>query len=62
LAVGGLETAGFKHQTYHFHELLVAKGLPVRLVQQPDCHHFNLVNELADPSSELLHAVLALLQ
>ncbi|WP_338859757.1 alpha/beta hydrolase [Mycetohabitans rhizoxinica] len=62
LAVGGLETAGFKHQTYHFHELLVAKGLPVRLVQQPDCHHFNLVNELADPSSELLCAALALLQ
>jgi arylformamidase len=61
LAVGGLETQGFKNQTHHFHAELERRGLPVQLVENRHNNHFDLVSELADPSSALFQAALRLM-
>jgi arylformamidase len=61
LSVGGLETQGFKNQTLDFHEALVNRGLQVELIANTRNNHFNIVNELADPSSELFAAALRLI-
>jgi arylformamidase len=62
LAAGGLETTGFKNQTLQFHEDVSKRGLPVSLVPNTHSNHFTIVNELAEPSSELFEATLALIQ
>jgi arylformamidase len=61
LCAGGLETDGFKNQTSSFYALLKEHGLPVRLVENTHCNHFNLVNELADRHSPLFQATAELL-
>lgn len=62
LTVGGLETTGFKNQTLQFHEDVSKRGLPVSLVPNSHSNHFNLVNELADPTSALFERTLALIR
>ncbi|RKF38267.1 alpha/beta hydrolase [Paraburkholderia fungorum] len=62
LAVGGLETTGFKNQTLQFYEDVSKRGLPVSLVPNSHSNHFNLVSELADPSSVLFERTLALIR
>ena len=58
LAVGGLETDGFKNQTEAYDEACRAAGLAVNRVHVPQCNHFDLLCELAEPQSELCRAVL----
>ncbi|SDV51315.1 alpha/beta hydrolase [Chitinasiproducens palmae] len=61
LCVGGLETDGFRHQTFDFHARLRARGLPVQLVDNTHCNHFNLVSELAEPESALFRATIGMI-
>ncbi len=62
LAVGGLETDGFKNQTEAYEAACRAGGLEVNRVQVPQCNHFNLLCELADPQSKLCQAVLEMMR
>jgi arylformamidase len=61
LAVGGLETTGFKNQTLQFHEDVAKRGLPVSLVPNTHSTHFSIVNELAEPGSALFDATLGMI-
>ena len=56
LAVGGLETDGFKNQTYAYEAACRARGVAVQRVETPHCNHFNLLCELHDPGSDLSKA------
>lgn len=56
LAVGGLETDGFKNQTSAYEAACRAQGLAVRRVDTPQCNHFDLLCELHDPRSDLARA------
>ena len=53
LAVGGLETQGFKNQTDAYEAAWRAAGLSATRIATPQCNHFDLVNELEDPDSDL---------
>ena len=61
LAVGGLETQGFKNQTSAFEAAWNAAGLASTRIPTPHCNHFDLVNELEDPDSALTRATLAMM-
>lgn len=61
LSVGGLETDGFRNQTRACEIAWQTKGLPVTRVEAPQCNHFNLLCELADPDSALLRATLEMI-
>lgn len=61
LAVGGLETQGFKNQTRAFEAAWNGAGLASTRIPTPHCNHFDLVNELEDPASELTRAALAMM-
>ncbi len=61
LAVGGLETQGFKNQTAAFEAAWNAAGLASTRIPTPQCNHFDLVNELEDPDSELTRATLEMM-
>ncbi|WP_397475796.1 alpha/beta hydrolase [Pusillimonas sp.] len=58
LAVGGLETEGFKNQTTAYEAACRAAGLGVNRVHVPQCNHFDLLCEWADSQSDLSAAVL----
>lgn len=58
LAVGGLETQGFKNQTTTYEAACRAAGLSVNRVPVPQCNHFDLLCEWAAPQSDLTRAVL----
>ncbi|ADP13818.1 alpha/beta hydrolase fold-3 domain protein [Achromobacter xylosoxidans A8] len=61
LAVGGLETQGFKNQTAAYEAAWNAAGLASTRIPTPHCNHFDLVNELEDPDSDLTRATLAMM-
>jgi len=61
LAVGGLETEGFKHQTQVYEAACRQAGMQVQQVPVPQCNHFDLLCELAKPESELCRAVLQMI-
>lgn len=61
LAVGGLETQGFKNQTSAFEAAWNAAGLASTRIPTPHCNHFDLVNELEAPDSDLTRATLAMM-
>jgi len=61
LAVGGLETQGFKNQTEAFERAWKGAGLQATRIPTPQCNHFDLVNELEDPNSDLTRATLAMM-
>ncbi|QYJ22059.1 alpha/beta hydrolase [Achromobacter sp. ES-001] len=61
LAVGGLETQGFKNQTAAFEAAWNAAGLASTRIATPHCNHFDLVNELEDADSPLTRATLAMM-
>lgn len=61
LAVGGLETDGFKNQTDVYERAYRAKGYPVKRVQTPHCNHFNLLCEMVKPDSDLNKAILKMI-
>jgi arylformamidase len=56
LAVGGLETDGFKNQTYAYESACRGKGISVKRIEAPHCNHFNLLCELYNPQSKLAQA------
>ena len=58
MAVGGLETDGFKNQTAAYEAACRAAGLKVNRVHVPQCNHFNLLCELADSQTHLTATVL----
>lgn len=62
VAVGGLETDGFKNQTRAYYQACLDHGVDVRQIANSHSNHFDLVHELCDPSTELMQAVLALLK
>ena len=61
LAVGGLETQGFKNQTAAYEAAWNAAGLASTRIPTPHCNHFDLVNELENPDSDLTRATLAMM-
>ena len=61
LAVGGLETDGFKNQTEIYERAWRDKGYPVERVMAADRNHFNLLSEMARPDSELNAATLRMI-
>ena len=61
LAVGGLETQGFKNQTEAFERAWTGAGLQATRIPTPHCNHFDLVNELEDPASDLTRATMAMM-
>lgn len=61
LAVGGLETDGFKNQTDAYDAACRAAGVSVNRLHVPQCNHFNLLCEWADADSELTRATLAMI-
>ncbi len=61
LAVGGLETDGFKNQTEVYEQAYREKGYPVERVQAAGCNHFNLLCEMARPESDLNKAILKMI-
>lgn len=54
LAVGGLETDGFKNQTEAYRHACDRAGVDVSMAAAPQCNHFDLVHELCQPTSDLL--------
>lgn len=56
LAVGGLETDGFKNQTSAYEAACRVQGLAVQRVETPHCNHFDLLCELHNPQSDLAKA------
>ncbi|MGE0796672.1 MAG: alpha/beta hydrolase [Lautropia sp.] len=60
LAVGALETLGFKQQTQRFADRLATLGHPSQVAIVPGRTHFDLLDEFADPGSTLFASTLAL--
>ncbi|WP_404378805.1 alpha/beta hydrolase [Caenispirillum salinarum] len=58
LTVGGHEQGEFKRQTAEYAGAWRAAGNPVHEVPAPDRHHFDVVLDLADPSSALFEATM----
>jgi arylformamidase len=58
LSVGGLETDAFQQQSEHYAARWRSKGLPLEEIAMPGFHHFNVVDELANPASPLNGAVI----
>jgi arylformamidase len=61
LAVGGLETDGFKNQTNAYESAWRAKGYPVTRVHASERNHFNLLCDMAVPNSPLNEATLSMI-
>src|ERR1700676_4799794 len=61
LAVGGMETDGFKNQTAAYEAACAAANVKYMRVQTPHCNHFNLLCELAKADSQLTHATLQMI-
>jgi len=61
LAVGGLETDGFRNQTDVYERAWRFKGYPVTRVQAGDRNHFNLLCDMADAKSALNQATLSMI-
>lgn len=62
LAVGGLETDGFKNQTLAYEAACASAGIEFTRVPTPHCNHFNLVCELAKADSPLTRATLEMIR
>jgi arylformamidase len=62
VAWGENETDEFKRQSQSFASKLSEAGFPVKSLQVNGANHFNIVFEIADPSSELGRATLELIK
>ncbi len=51
LAVGADETPEMQRQTQAYHDMLAARGQPVRMQVEPGCHHLNMGRVFAQPQS-----------
>ena len=61
LAVGALETMGFKRQTLAYADLLMKNGNMVDVLEVEERHHFDIVLDLDDAAAELTQALLRLI-
>lgn len=61
-AVGGLETAMWRAQSFAMAALAESGGAPTTLIDVPGRHHFDLVMELLSATSELRRALCELLE
>lgn len=61
LSVGGLETEGFKNQTYAYLNAWRERGHEATLIDAQDRNHFNLLSELAHPERPLTTAILRMI-
>ena len=59
LSVGGLERAGFLHETRAYHSAWAARGHTVDLVEMPQHNHFDITGTLSQPDATLVQATLA---
>lgn len=63
LSVGELETQGFKNQTLNFYETCITQGYSqVAYLKDKGHNHFDIVNTLAEPDSDLFRAVKQMIQ
>ncbi|MBO4123311.1 alpha/beta hydrolase [Cupriavidus gilardii] len=62
LTVGGDESAEYHRQQAEYAALLRQRGVPVTIVAQARGHHFDALDVLGDPQSELAAAVLAMIE
>lgn len=62
LAVGGLETDGFRNQTLAYFQACLAQGVDVHQIVPAGCNHFDLVHELCDPQAALFQAALSMME
>lgn len=57
--VGGMETSEFRRQSALLANVWLGLGAETEAVEEPDRHHFNVVDGLADPDHPLVGAWLA---
>ena len=57
VAVGGDETDEFRRQSRDFHAAWTARGHAGKFLEPPDKHHLTVLEELENPDSELLQAL-----
>ncbi len=62
LAGGGLESIEFRRQQNALAERWAASGRPLRVVDMPGFHHFNVVDEMAREGSPLYEALMAMVE
>ncbi len=62
LTVGGGESAEYHRQQAEYAALLRQRGVPVSIVAQAGGHHFDALEPLGDAQSELMAAVLAMIE
>jgi len=60
LAVGGAETAGFRHQSRDYAAALCAQGCDAESIEVPARTHFDVLDDLADASAPLFASANAL--
>lgn len=61
LSVGALETLGFKNQTEAYYQACCDQGLDVKRLEDHKSNHFTLVNNLADPQSEMFQSAIEMI-
>lgn len=61
-AVGGAETPAFLQQQHDFVTLWKARGGQVTAITAPDKHHFDIVDQMAQPGAVLQTAMAAMLR
>ena len=57
VAVGALESEGWRRMSADYYELCRSRGLPSRYLEVDGTHHFSVTETLLDPNSELSRAV-----
>jgi len=57
--VGGAERAEFRRQSQLLANIWAGLGAATDYVEMPDRHHFNVIDDLCDPGSALVEALLA---
>lgn len=62
LTVGGDESGEYHRLQAEYANLLRARGIPVRVVEQADGHHFDAVDRLGDADNALCKAMLQMIE
>jgi arylformamidase len=62
LSVGERETDEFKRHQAELSAAWSAKGLTVREIPAPACHHYTIVGSFGDPASDLHKAMVAMIR
>jgi arylformamidase len=57
--VGGAERAEFRRQAQLLANIWTGLGAATSYVEMPDRHHFDVIDDLGDPASALINALLS---